>query len=85
MIPATNALPQSTYLRGNKCFDHVVITTNILDCINEISYLDYPSEFHTDHKPILVSVNQQLVSKVVLPNPKTLARRSSINDRINSK
>jgi hypothetical protein len=41
LVPATTNLPQSTYLRGNQCLDHVMVSPNSFRIIQDITYLDF--------------------------------------------
>jgi hypothetical protein len=83
--PATTNLPQSTYLRGNQCLDHVMVTPNSFRLIQDITFLDFPKEYYTDHKPIIITINQQSISRTILPNRNTLGRKLFSQDRKNSK
>jgi hypothetical protein len=85
LVPATTNLPQSTYLRGNQCIDHVMVTPNSFRIIQDITYLDFPKDYYTDHKPIIITINQQSISRTTLPNRNTLGRKLFSQDTKNSK
>jgi hypothetical protein len=85
LVPATTNLPQSTYLRGNQCLDHVMVTPNSFRIIQDITYLDFLKEYYTDHKPIIININQQSISRTTLPNRNTIGRKLFSQDRKNSK
>lgn len=47
---------QSSYRLGKSCTDHALATKTLADKVYSIIYLDYPEEYYTDHKPILVTL-----------------------------
>ena len=64
MIQLNTDTPRESYLRGQTCIDHMFVTYNLLHKLQDVQYLQYPSEYDTDHRPMLVTLN--VVNKLTL-------------------
>jgi hypothetical protein len=62
-----------------------MVNPNTFRLIHDITYLDFPKEYYTDHKPIIITIDQQSISKTILPNRNTQGRKLFSQDKKNSK
>ena len=54
MIHLAQNQPTSTYIRGIQCIDHALVTTEILPYITHFECQDYPNEYYSDHRPMIL-------------------------------
>ena len=57
MIQLNTDLPRESYLRGQTCIDHMFVTYNLLQKLQDVRYLQYPTEYDTDHRPMSITLN----------------------------
>jgi hypothetical protein len=74
---------QSSCRLGKSCIDLALVTKTIADNFYSISYLDYPEEFYTGHKPILITL--QMNKPMGKPITQIMHRRLNSKDQQNAR
>ena len=69
-----------TFRRGSECIDHIYMSQELKECVQSMEYLEYPSEFYTDHKPIQLKINMRSLQKTHILMPKAKSRKIISND-----
>ena len=69
-----------TFRRGSECIDHVYMSHELKECVQSMEYLEYPSEFYTDHRPIQLKLNMRLLNKTHILIQKEKNRKIISND-----
>jgi hypothetical protein len=49
----------STYVRGTECMDYIYVSHDLLQCIQSVNYLPFPTAYSTDHRPIQLPFNMK--------------------------
>ena len=52
---------QSTYSRGNKCLDYILVSQNVLPAIQQSAILPFDYVMSSDHRPIYVDFNTSIL------------------------
>jgi hypothetical protein len=73
----------TTYKQGTKCLDHTYVSPDILPAITELTYMDYPIEFYTDHRPIKLSIDMTNLQQSLNPIIRSPIRRIYSKDHKN--
>jgi hypothetical protein len=74
-----------TYVRGTECIDHVYVSHDLLQCIQSVNYLPFPTAYSTDHKLIQLQFNMKPLIHTSLDSINLRKKKISSNNMINDK
>jgi hypothetical protein len=75
----------NTYIRGTECIDYVYVSHKLLQCIQVVNYLPFPTAYSTDHRPIHLQLNVKTLSHTSLENLNLRKKKIHSNDPENVK
>ena len=73
----------STYKQGTRSLDHAYISPDLLPAMSEVTYMDYPIEFYTDHRPIRLKIDMTVLHQTMNPIIRNPERRIYSKDHKN--